>query len=197
MIIATIKGVEVTQDSSGVVDWGSGAAIDADGSNGQNGGPFAYRIDDTGLDALENAGYPAGGWTNVFWNDGAGGPLADPAGNIYSKTSYVWPGTRIAWRSIDAWRVPYVVVNPHVRLNAAGVIMGCRAVVTFRGKSIEAVVGDVGEARAIGEISIAAALMLGIPHSARDGGTDEPVNFKLYPGTAAFVQGVRYHLQPA
>jgi hypothetical protein len=42
-VIATIGKVQVTQEADGRVHWTSGANIDADGANGQNGNPFAYR----------------------------------------------------------------------------------------------------------------------------------------------------------
>lgn len=64
--LATVKGITVLQDDDGRVHWQSGAAVDADGSNGQNGNPFAYRKDDKGLDALANAGYPNRSWRDVL-----------------------------------------------------------------------------------------------------------------------------------
>jgi hypothetical protein len=70
-VIATIRGIQVTQDDNGRVHWQSGAAIDADGANGQNGNPFAYRypIND-GLDDIHgSAGFPSGDWPDILVND--------------------------------------------------------------------------------------------------------------------------------
>ena len=93
--------------------------------------------------------------------------------------------------------MPYVVVNPYVRRNAIGVVIGCRALVTYKGKSVEAVVADVSGANDIGEISIAAALAVAIPSSPRTGGVDGGVQFEIWPGTPAVVSAERYELQPA
>jgi hypothetical protein len=82
-------------------------------------------------------------------------------------------------------------------MNAAGVILGCRATITYNTRMIEAVVADVSGPNDIGEISVAAAQMLGIKDSPLTGGVDANVTFTLYPGTAAVVQNVTYPLQPA
>jgi len=195
MIIATIHGVKVVQNEDGSVYWISGADIDADGANGQAGGPFAYRYpDDDGLDRLANAGWPNEEWTNVLYSDGNGHPLTDKDGNAPSKTSLILPGN-IAFRAVDAFSVPYVVVNPHVQRNAAGVVLGCLSQVSYAGNSIEAVVADVGPSDRIGEISVAAARALGIPASALTGGVDSGVSYTLYPGKVAVINGVTYPLQ--
>jgi hypothetical protein len=198
-VIATIQNVTVYQDESNFrVFWTSGAAVDSDGANGQVGKPFSYRYpDNNGLDRLSDAGWPNGSWTNVLYNDGSGHPLTDGHGNAYSKTSYVWPHQTVAGRGVDAATVPYVVVNPHVRINSQGVVMGCRALVSFQNRFVEAVVADVSGGNDIGEISVAAAEALGINPSPRTGGVESGVEFSLYPGTAAVINGVVYLLQPA
>jgi|SRR5215469_5043187 len=197
MIIATIHGVNVVQDKEGNVLWTSGADIDADGANGQAGGPFAYRYpDDDGLDRLSNAGWPYPGWWDVLYEDGDGHPLTDGNGNAPSKTSLILPGN-VAFRAVDAWSVPYVVVNPHVQRNAAGVVLGCLSRVSYGARSTLAVVADVGPSSRIGEISVAAARALGIPDSAISGGVDSGVSYTLYPGKAAVINGVTYPLQRA
>ena len=195
--LAKINGVSVVQEDDGRVHWTSRAAVDADGSNGQNGNPFAYRADDTGLDALANAGWPNHGWRNVLIDRGDGTPLGDGNGNWYSKTTYAWTGRAIKARYVDATAVPYVVVNPIVRGNAVGVVIGCRARVTFNGNSIDAVVADVSGSSDIGELSIKAAQLLGIPSDPRGGGTGHGAVFELWPGSAAVLQGEIYQLQPA
>ncbi|MFG1477389.1 hypothetical protein V5F53_01840 [Xanthobacter sp. V4C-4] len=195
--LAKIKGISVVQDDDGRVHWHSGGAIDADGANGQRGAPFAYRMDDNGLDALANAGWPNAGWHNVLMDRGDGFPLADTNGNVYSRTTYAWKGRPITPRYVDAVTVPYAVVNPLVRLRAVGVVIGCRARIGYSGRSIDAVVADVSGAGSIGELSIAAAMALGIPSSPRNGGTDQGVQFEIWPGSAALTGGEIYELQRA
>ncbi len=193
-----IAGITVSQDGTKKTYWVSGADIDADGSNGQNGQPFAYNRTDTGLDLLRDAGYPSGAWQNVLVPDATTGlPIDDGNGNFYSSTTYAWPGRPISTRYVDAATVPYVVVNPIVRLGSLGVVIGCRALVSYRGATVEAVVADVGPAHKIGEISIAAAIALGIPSSPRTGGVESGVYFQLFPDTPANVNGIVYELQPA
>jgi hypothetical protein len=196
-VLADVKGVLVVQDDDSRVHWTSGAAVDADGSNGQNGKRFAYRADDQGLDAFANAGWPNGSWRDVLIDNGDGKPKDDGNGNCYSQTTYAWKGRPINTRYVDATSVPYVVVNPIVRSRAAGVVIGCRARVTYKGASIDAVVADVSGPRDIGEISINAAQLLGIPDSPRNGGVSQGVLFEIWPGTAASLQGENYELQPA
>jgi hypothetical protein len=50
---------------------------------------------------------------------------------------------------VDATAVPYVVVNPYVRANATGIVIGSKAVVTYQGKSVSAVVADVSGGKAL------------------------------------------------
>ena len=198
-IIATIRSVRVIQEDDDRVHWQSGAAVDADGANGQNGNPFAYRYPtNDGLDDIHgSAGYPNGSWQDILVDDGSGHPLTDGNGNAYSQTTYTWRGRSIAMRAVDATAVPYVVVNPHVRRNAKGVVIGRKAVISYQGNSVDAVVADVSGPNEIGEISIAAASALGIPSSPRRGGVDNGVQFELWPGTPAVVNGEAYLLQPA
>lgn len=195
--LARVKGVSVIQEDDGRVHWTAGGNIDADGANGQKGVKFAYREDDSGLDLLANAGWPDGGWTNVLMDAGDGSPLQDGDGNIYSKTTYAWKGRPITTRYVDAATVPYAVVNPLVRIRAVGVVIGCRARITYRKRSIEAVVCDVSGAGSIGEMSIAAAEALGIPSSPRRGGVSKGVLFEIWPGSAALINGELYELQRA
>jgi hypothetical protein len=203
--LAVINGVTVVQDNDGRVHWQSGAAVDADGANGQNGNPFAYRQDDTGLDALANAGYPNKSWRDVLVVDpDTDQPTDDGNGNWYSSTTYIWKDRPLETRYVDATAVPYVVVNPRVRAKAKGVVIGCKARVTYKRKKkkrkkrkIDAVVADVSGGNDIGEMSIAAAKMLGIPDSPRHGGVDSGVSFEFWPGKAAVVNGEAYELQLA
>jgi len=194
--LAVVKGITVLQDDDGRVHWQSGAAVDADGANGQNGKPFSYRRDDKGLDALANAGYPNQSWRDVLVveNDK---PKDDGNGNWYSMTTYAWKDRPVETRYVDSTTVPYVVVNPHVRMKAKGVVIGCKARVTYKNKHVDAVVADVSGGADIGEISIAAAEKLGIPSSPRHGGVDSGVTFEFWPGKPAKVNGETYELKPA
>ena len=199
--LAVVKGITVLQDDDGRVHWQSGAAVDADGANGQNGKPFSYRKDDKGLDALANAGYPNQSWRDVLVveNDR---PKDDGNGNWYSMTTYAWKSRPVETRYVDSTTVPYVVVNPHVRMKAKGVVIGCKARVTYKSgkkkaKKIDAVVADVSGGNDIGELSIAAAEKLGIPSSPRHGGVNSGVTFEFWPDQPAKVNGEIYELKPA
>ncbi len=193
--LATVKGITVIQDDDGRVHWQGGAAVDADGSNGQNGNLFAYRKDDKGLDALANAGYPNRSWRDVLAADPqTGKPKDDGNGNWYSKTTYEWKGRPVETRYVDSTAVPYVVVNPHVRMKAKGIVIGCKARLTYKQQTIDAVVADVSGGSDIGEISIAAAKLLGIPSSPRRGGVNSGVLFEIWPDQPAKVNGETYNL---
>ena len=197
-ILAVIKNITVSQDDDGRVHWVSGAAVDADGSNGQNGNPFAYGQDDQGLDFNANAGWPNGGWRNVLIDDGNGQPAGDGQGNWYSSTTYTWKGRPLATRYVDATSVPYLVVNPIVRIKARGVVIGCKARATYQGQSVDAVVADVSGARDLGELSIAAVKALHFHNtSPLNGGVGSGVLFEFWPDQAATVNGEPYDLQPA
>lgn len=195
--LAQIRGIAVIQEDDGRIHWTSGGAVDADGANGQNGNRFAYREDDEGLDVNADAGWPHGGWRNVLIDHGNGFPTGDGNGNWYSSTTYAWSGRPLATRYVDATVIPYAVVNPIVRRNALGIVIGCRARITYRGNSIDAVVADVSGSGDIGELSIAAATALGIPPSPRTGGVSSGVTFEFWPGQAAEISGETYKLQPA
>ena len=194
--LAIIKGIPVFQDANGRVHWQSGGAIDADGSNGQNGNKFAYRKDDHGLDYNRNAGWPNGGWRNVLVDNGQGQPIDDGKGNWYSQTTYTWKGRSLGTRYVDATAVPYLVVNPIVRRKAKGVVIGCKARATYKGVSVNAVVADVSGGADIGELSIAAGEILKFENSSpRDGGVADGVLFEFWPDVAAVVNKEKYELQ--
>ena len=94
----------------------------------------------------------------------------------------------------------YIVVPPAIRDGVKGVVMGCLANVTNtkNGRHTAAVVGDIGPHKKLGEISCACASAIGLNPSPVSGGIDEHViEYVLWPGTAAIVDGKQYHLQPA
>jgi hypothetical protein len=61
----------------------------------------------------------------------------------------------------------------------------------------DAVVGDVGPRTKIGEISIAAAKLLGIDPDPVNGGTDERIiEYTIHVGVPAKINNIQYTLQP-
>jgi hypothetical protein len=94
----------------------------------------------------------------------------------------------------------YIVVPPAIRDGVTGVVMGCQAhcVNVMNGMSTDAVVGDIGPHRKLGEASCATNLALGLNPSPVDGGTENHIiQYTIYPGKAAVVDGKQYTLQPA
>lgn len=208
-IIATIIEdgyvCSITEDVDGRVHFVADADIDADGANGQNGGPAAYRTDDSGSEALENGGMRIredgkvickANWARDVVILGADNEPRDFDGVIASKTLYKYPGYRDddPRAYVDSESVPYIVVPPQIIFGVHGVVCGCKARVSYRGRTIDCVVADQGPSNLVGELSIAAARSLGINPSPRHGGTDTPrVQYELWPGTPA----PGFELQPA
>lgn len=201
-LLTTVRDVPVYQDDDGRVHWISGAAIDADGANGLtviNGVPqFAYRPDDHGLDALANAGYPKypEDYRDILVCDEHDRPIEminNGHTGYLSQTAYRRPEAHwtLQERWLDAAAIAYVVVNPIVRQKARGIVLGCKARLTWHGQSIPAVVGDVSGAKRIGELSYAAAKALRFPNpSPRNGGIDaHEVTFEMWPGVPAVIDG--------
>jgi hypothetical protein len=195
----------IIEDADGRVHFIADAAIDADGANGQNGGPWAYRVDDTGSDALANGGMARVGnkvvckhsWArSIVLLDVDNEPKVFPGGNIASTTWYRDQAKSVADPTayVDSETVPYIVVPPLIVQRTKGIVRGCKAKVTYRALSVECVVADLGPNNKIGELSIAAARALGIPASPRSGGVSGAfVHYELWPGTAA----LGFELQPA
>lgn len=166
-------------------------AIDADGS------PRAYAPPPKeGLDYLANAGHPGNWWGLAC--DQHGEPyvqLADnPAPGFYvSTTTY----ERREFNPDDPRRYlnseteKFVVVPNSFRKSVPGIVLGCKCLVSYRDKTVEAVAGDVGPR--FGEGSIALAKALGIPSDPKSGGVDSGVTYQLFPGVAA----TGYELQRA
>ena len=193
--LATIENVAVHWDGKRL-SWTSGANIDADGS------PRAYGPNNTGLDWAANAGAP-GNWYGVA-TDEHGKPVIqgpdDPYPGMYvSTTAY----ERSAFdphnprRYLDSEAVPYVVIPGKLRKQVPGVVLGCKVKVTNikTNVAIDAVIGDVGPSNKIGEISIKAAELLGIPSGPKAGGTFQPILFyEVFPGVPAVVNGETFRL---
>lgn len=199
--IGTINGEGfasiIRKDNNGRVYFKADADIDADGANGQNGAPAAYRTDNKGSESLANGGMTlrngrvvcAKRWARdivILGSDNE--PRVFAGGIIASMTWYRHPGMdqNDPAAYVDSETVPYIVVPPLIVQRTAGVVRGCKARVTYRGRSVYAVVADKGPSSKIGELSIAAARAVGIPESPRRGGIDGPeVLYELWPGIAA------------
>lgn len=207
-ILGTITGegfVCAIREHNGRVYFTADADIDADGANGQFGAIAAYRADNKGSELLANGGMKVVAGTVICAQPWArdivilnkdNQPKIFPGGIIASKTWYRHPGKRLDDPAayLDSETVPYIVVPPLIVQATAGVVRGCKARASWNGKSVDCMVGDLGPRKKVGEVSIAAARALGIPHSPRSGGRNIPdVLYELWPDVAA--QG--YTLQPA
>jgi len=187
----------VLEDDPGRVFYTADGDIDADGANGQNGAPAAYRDDDNGTESLANGGMAIrdGKVTcDKFWardivilgTDNE--PKIFTGGIIASRTWYRHPGkpANDPAAYVDSETVPYIVVPPLVIQATAGAVRGCKARVTWRGNSVDCVVADKGPRNKIGELSIAAARIIGLRSIPRNGGTEKPeILYELWPGVAA------------
>jgi hypothetical protein len=187
----------IVEDDDGRVHFMADADIDADGANGQNGGPAAYKSDDSGTEFLANGGMKivagkvvcAHEWArDIVLLDTNNEPKVFPGGVIASTTWYQVPGKarNDPAAYVDAETIPYIVVPPLIVQQTAGVVRGCKARVTWNGRSVDCVVADKGPRGKIGELSIAAARAVGLPSSPKNGGTEKQVVlYELWPGTAA------------
>ncbi|MBN3787986.1 glycoside hydrolase family 75 protein [Burkholderia sp. Ac-20353] len=196
---------DIVEDDDLRVYYTADADIDADGANGQNDEQAAYMVGDQGSEFLANGGMKMVGdkvvcaheWArSIVLLDTDNQPKVFPGGVIASTTWYrnrALPASDPA-SYVDAQTIPYVVVPPLVVTSVVGVVRGCKARVTWQGKSVDCVVADLGPANRIGEISIAAADALGMNSSPRNGGIDKPeVFYELWPD----VPAPGFELQPA
>jgi hypothetical protein len=179
--------------------------IDADGANGQNGGPAAYKADNSGTEDLANGGMAISHGKVICKHSWARdivllGPDNEPKifeGNIIASTTWYRHMDKAAndpAAYVDAETVPYIVVPSLIIQGTAGVVRGCKARVTFGERSVDCVVADRGPKNKIGELSIAAARAIGLRSSPRNGGTEKPeLLYELWPGVAA----PGYVLQPS
>lgn len=210
--LCQLEDCDVVQDGDGRVHFRADADIDADGANGQsidaNGKAlFAYAPDDRGLDLLRNAGYPAGCYRDILVCSVHDRPMVFPAkegsggSNVgyYSKTAYFRRDADPFHpdRYLDSAAIPFIVVENFIRRRAKGIVLGCRARVTNcrTGKSVDAIVGDLGPLYKVGEISIAAARAIGINSDPRIGGEeDHVIDYELWPDEPAVINGEEFEL---
>jgi hypothetical protein len=100
---------------------------------------------------------------------------------------------------IDSEEVPFIVVPPIILLRTRGIVLGCAAVVTHLLSHLTtfAVVADVGPKKKIGEMSPECCRRIHINPSAISGGVDALViDYKIFPGIPAVIDGITYKLQP-
>lgn len=86
--------------------------------------------------------------------------------------------------NVDAAKVPYLVIPNNFNLGNNGIGGGQIAAVVYKGKLTFVVLADTGPAGIIGEASYATAKLLGIDPDPETGGTDGPVNYFVFTGTA-------------
>lgn len=186
------------RNPDGSYSFTAGMAIDADGANGQSSAPVyaPSGYQPAPLDYLSNAGSP-GDWYGVVTDTGEAdgtpvkqGPNDPMPGAFVSATSYEYDGFARTdpLRYVDANSVIYIVVPGHWRMEAKGVVLGCRALVQNlkTGQVAEAAVLDFGPRSKIGEASIACARYFGVPSSPKNGGTDKPIfHYVFFPDVAA------------
>lgn len=161
------------------------AHIDADGS------PRAYGPNNTGLDFTANAGHSGDWWGVVTEEDGS--PVIqcdkDPHPGMYvSTTSLVRRGfgNNDPARYVDSEKVPYIVVPGIWARSVKEIVLGCRGTVTntANNATCEVVVADIGPD--FGELSMAAARILGLNPDPRKGGCDlHTFRYQIWPGQAA------------
>ncbi len=199
-LLATIQGAEIRQRlSDNLVYFKADADIDADGANGQS-GVWAYKEGNKGVEDLRNAGYPTTSWyADILACDENDEPIIFDGGGIASRTAYEWKklSKNDPNKWVDSNLIPYIVVPPVVRKKSKGIVLGCMAKIvnTQNRKYCWAVVADIGPQKKVGEISIAAARLIGINDNPRTGGTDDfVISYELYPGMPAQINGVTYDL---
>lgn len=198
----------IREGADGKVHFTADGDICADGANGQFGKIAAYRADQKGSEYLANGGMGVRDGKVVFTTSwGSDIAVADAQGNplvidgiVVSKTAYRFKGVdyRRPEAYVDSETVAYCVVPPAIIKGVRGIVLGCKARLNYSGKSVDAVVADVGPRTKIGELSIAAARALGIPSSPKSGGVDTAsIHYEIFPGVPAVVNGVTYELLPS
>jgi len=108
--------------------------------------------------------------------DGIGGSHGDPYKQWQTslKTS--------DGKSLNADNTPYFVLPPQVA-KQYGIKPGDLGTISYNGKTIPAVFGDVGPKNKIGEVSRYAAQQLGINASPTSGGVNSGVQYRVFPGS--------------
>lgn len=161
----------------------SGMTITADGA------PDAYHPsdDDKAQDYLANCGKPGNWWACVTDEDGElhiQGP-DDPMPGYCVSTTALQDETKAETdprRYVNASEIPAVVL-PYNQLGEARLGDFAVAVNRRNERLSYAIFADLGPPRYLGEGSIALAEALGIPSSAKDGGTYGGVVYVIFPNS--------------
>lgn len=172
-VVDRIAGVNVIRKGM-TIRFESGMQINADGS------PTAYGPNGLGQDYLGNAGSP-GNWWGIA-TDSVGEPYiqrsSDPAPGYYVSTTALTNAgheKRDPSRYINSDVVNFIVIP----LRVSWAKLGQKARVTYRGKTVDAIVADLGPPAKLGEGSIALAKALGIPSNAKRGGVSSGVLYEI------------------
>lgn len=181
----------IRKDENGIITFRTKASVCADGA------ARAYAPRGQGLhplDDLDNAGKPGNYYGIVTIPERTGRPVIqgpdDPyPGYFVSPTALQREGYKVTdpRRYYDAETVPFVVVPGGTKATPRyadwGLHLGEDAIVTHSrtGKTVRAIVAEVGPGNRIGEVSIAVARALGIPDSAINGGEDSAIiDYTIY-----------------
>lgn len=205
--------------SSPVIHFVSGCSIDADGAPrcyhpSDWGPPALWAPADRpplGLDAPENGGKAernadgsyavteSWGWAT---DDGTrnGRPVIqgarDPAPGYYvSKTSLKDPTFSATDPRAYVWAdlVPYIAIPRKLVTEPFGVRMGDLVMVQYKGRTVFALVADIGNDLHIGEGSIALVERFGVSGTPRKGGISSGVSFHIFCGTGRTFRFAPYY----
>lgn len=112
---------------------------------------------------------------------------ADGAGGAWRGDRTGQPKTSLLYKngdSLNPSELPFIVVPPDFRSTYKGVELGDYAAVTYRQKTVYAIIGDHGPAGVLGEGSISLAAGLGIDSDPNKGGTNrKEVRYLIAPGS--------------
>lgn len=114
--------------------------------------------------------------------DGSGG---NPHGDRFFA-----PDTTLHFQghALNAEKIPFIVLPPEIIDLVPGKMLGAKSRMSYRGKSVDTVVGDVGPHNKAGEGSPAAAQAVDIPSNPNTGGIDDPhVLFEVWPDVPAVL----------
>ena len=200
-VLITIGGIPIYWDGE-KISFTAGMTINADGS------PRCYGPNNSGIDYTANGGQPGNWWAVVTHNGKSSGtpviqsgeaPKQPCKGLYISTTAYLNKeyATKDVRRYVDSEVVPYVVTPPQLISLVAPVVMGCACRVSYKGKTTNALVGDIGPKSHVGEASMACAKALGIKNDPKKGGVAGGVLYEIFPGREAVINGVKYDLQPS
>jgi len=134
---------------------------------------------------------------SVTWTSHA--RIDDDGSDNRGHDKYWQPGTSLLHngKPVDSEAVPGIVVPPLILMAVAGVVLGCKAEVTRKGVTTDAVVFDVGPHNKIGEMSPECARRLNISGDPNTGGDDDlDITYQIWPGVPACIDGETFELQP-